>query len=121
MDGGGDEDFMPEQKAAKKTKTKNSLPENIRAELCTLKENHDEFFSTSFDASFHIGGGIIPSSSQMGGFGFGDDDLFAGADAFDVRGALGAELARELGDGWGSPVKERTECVFRTFERDIIY
>lgn len=51
-------------------------------------------FSASFDRPLDVAaGGLIPSSSQFGGPGF--DDLL------DISEDISAELARELGEGWG--------------------
>ena len=105
-----DDEFDPNAKK-KKAKQKNKpqsvpIPEDTRADLYTLKENHDHLFSSSFDASFNGSGGIDLSSSQAGGaFGF-NDNFLVGLDDFEISGELSAELARELGEGWGgSPVK----------------
>lgn len=57
--------------------------------------------SSSFDASFGADGfgGLVPSSSQVGGYGYDDNFL----DGLDIGADIGAELAKELGDGWGMP------------------
>lgn len=63
----------------------------------TLDE-HNDFFTSSFDASFGADGvgGLGPSSSQAG---VGLDDNFL--DGFDIAGGIGDELAKELGEEWG--------------------
>jgi meiotic recombination protein REC8 len=109
------DEFDPKAKA-KQAKQKNKsqafpVSEETRADLYTLKEHHHEhLFSSSFDASFHGSGGALhPSSSQAdGAFAF-DDYFLDGIDGFDVTRELGAELARELGEGWGSPAKTLNE------------
>ncbi|KII94383.1 hypothetical protein PLICRDRAFT_425757 [Plicaturopsis crispa FD-325 SS-3] len=99
-----DEDFNPDAKKGKKQKGKAKvLPfaENLRADLHTLQEHHDHLLSASYDASFNINGG--PSSSQADALGsYAFDDNFFGSDGLDLGGGFGDELARELGEGWGS-------------------
>ncbi|KAJ7169912.1 Rec8 like protein-domain-containing protein [Mycena filopes] len=96
-----DDEFHPKSKS-KKANRKNKAPqpaEDPRADMYTLKEHHDHLLSNSFDVSFH---GHDPSSSQIGG-GFALDDVFlAASDALDVGDGLGDDLAKELGEGWGS-------------------
>ena len=53
--------------------------------------------SKSFDASF----GGLSSSSQGGGAFMLEDNFLEG---LDLDGAIGEELARELGEGWGAPL-----------------
>jgi meiotic recombination protein REC8, fungi type len=79
---------------------------NARGDTHTLKENHDLILSASFDNSFKNEGfgGIAPSSSQFGGFGF-DDDFLGGLDNVGV-GDIGDELAQELGEGWGGAIPD---------------
>jgi hypothetical protein len=116
VDGDEDDDFLPESQHKKQKKQKgNSLPEKLRADLYTLKENHDHLLSAPFDASFNENGGLDLSSSQIdGGLGF-DDNIFGVSDAFDISGGLGDDLARELGEGWGTPSKDRNEYRITLF------
>jgi hypothetical protein len=106
-----DANFNPKtKKQAKQRHKSNSLPlsENVRADLYTLKEYHDHLLSNSFDVSFHGSGALDPFSSQFqDGFGF-DDNIFDAGDGLDV-GGIGDELAKELGEGWGSPMKTINE------------
>ncbi|CAK5280528.1 unnamed protein product [Mycena citricolor] len=105
----GDEDsgdeFDPKAKSGKakpKSKLKaQPLPaEDARADMYTLKEP-DLILSNSFDLSFHANGGE-PSSSQFGG-GFDMNDAFSGgADILDLGLDISDELAKELGEGWGT-------------------
>ncbi|PBL01128.1 hypothetical protein ARMGADRAFT_412161 [Armillaria gallica] len=105
-----DAEYNPNGKPSKpKSKTSKPSPpavaEDVRAELCTLKENYDHLLSASFDLSFN---GNAPGlsqdpSSQVDG-GFMNDPFFS--DGADLGGLLGDELARELGEGWGgTPLK----------------
>ncbi|KAJ8702579.1 R8 protein [Pleurotus ostreatus] len=103
-----DEDFNP---SGKKLKLKSKPPastEYPRTDKHTLQEHHEDFLSKSLDLSFNgsFVGGHIPSSSQIGGpFNIPTDDFFQ-SDGLDI-GAVGDELARELGEGWGaSPAKD---------------
>ncbi|KAK0465040.1 Rec8 like protein-domain-containing protein [Desarmillaria tabescens] len=108
-----DAEYNPKGKQSK-SKSKLSKPqasppavaEDVRAELCTLKENYDHLLSASFDLSFSgnaPGFSQDPSSSQVDG-GFMNDPFFS--DGADLGGLLGDELARELGEGWGgTPTK----------------
>ncbi|KAI0692763.1 Rec8 like protein-domain-containing protein [Cytidiella melzeri] len=96
---GSDDDFGVKKKGKKKAKTKSSSisqAEQPRADLHTLQEHNNFMISSSFDASF-VAGGLVPSSSQVGGYGFDDNFL----DGLDIGADIGAELAKELGDGWG--------------------
>ena len=70
-----------------------SAVEDPRVDAHTLKEHHDFMFHSSFVGPDSAMGGIVSSSSQLGG-GFGFDDNFD-------LGDIGDELARELGEGWG--------------------
>ncbi len=106
-----DAEYNPNGKPSKpKSKTSKPSPpavaEDVRAELCTLKENYDHLLSASFDLSFNAtvqGVSQDPSSSQVDG-GFMNDPFFS--DGADLGGLLGDELARELGEGWGgTPLK----------------
>ncbi|PSS37763.1 hypothetical protein PHLCEN_2v456 [Hermanssonia centrifuga] len=102
-----DDEFDPTKKRSKKNpKTKarsSSMVENPRQGLHTLNENHGYLFSSSFDAPVGNVGGLVPSSSQYGGFGF-DDNFIEPLDE------IGDELARELGEGWGaSPGKHMNQ------------
>ncbi|KAJ7125591.1 Rec8 like protein-domain-containing protein [Mycena crocata] len=99
-----DDEFDPKAKA-KKSNRKSKAPqpaEDPRADMYTLKENHDHLLSNSFDLSFNgNGAGMDPSSSQAGG-GFVLDDMFlVASDALDIGDDLGEDLAKELGEGWG--------------------
>ncbi|KAK0456585.1 hypothetical protein EV421DRAFT_75296 [Armillaria borealis] len=106
-----DAEYNPNGKPSK-PRSKASKPgppavaEDVRAELCTLKENYDHLLSASFDLSFNgnaPGLSQDPSSSQVDG-GFMNDPFFS--DGADLGGLLGDELARELGEGWGgTPMK----------------
>ncbi|KAK0208222.1 Rec8 like protein-domain-containing protein [Desarmillaria ectypa] len=106
-----DAEYNPNGKQPK-SKPKPSKPsppaiaEDVRAELCTLKENYNHLLSTSFDLSFSGNAPELsqdPSSSQVDG-GFMNDPFFS--DDADLGGLLGDELARELGEGWGgTPAK----------------
>ncbi|KAF9270204.1 hypothetical protein L218DRAFT_952383 [Marasmius fiardii PR-910] len=87
--------------------------EDVRAEACTLKEHHDHFLSASLDRSFQgIPDSFDPSSSQIEpAFPLGDN-FFEISDGLGLDGGLVAELARELGEGWGSPfVEEPTQNI----------
>ena len=100
-----DGDFDPETRSLKpKKRNRQSLniPEEPRADLYVLKENHDHLFSSSFEASFHGSRGADLSSSQPdAAFDFGDDFL---------KGLDGFDLSNELGPGWGgSPLKAAQE------------
>ncbi len=106
-----DAEYNPNGKPSEpKSKTSKPSPpavaEDVRAELCTLKENYDHLLSASFDLSFNGNGPGFsqdPSSSQVDG-GFMNDPFFS--DGADLGGLLGDELARELGEGWGgTPLK----------------
>lgn len=104
-----DEDFNP---SGKKPKPKSKPPastEYPRTDRYTLQEHHEDFLSKSLDLSFNgsFVGGHIPSSSQIGGpFNIPTEDFFGQSDGLDI-GAVGDELARELGEGWGaSPAKD---------------
>ncbi|KAI0094873.1 Rec8 like protein-domain-containing protein [Irpex rosettiformis] len=101
-----EDEFGVKKKGKKKSRAKASSisqVEHARADLHTLQEHTDFLLSSSFDASFGIDGfgGLIPSSSQLGGYmGFEDNFL----EGLDIGDDIGAELAKELGDGWGMPV-----------------
>ncbi len=92
------------------------MVENPRPGLHTLNENHGYLFSSSFDAPVDNVGGLVPSSSQYGGFGF-DDNFIEPLDE------IGDELARELGEGWGaSPGKHMNQYVgFYVYIRAYYY
>lgn len=80
--------------------------------LHTLQEHNDFMLSSSFDASFGADGfgGLVPSSSQVGGYGYDDNFL----EGLDIGADIGAELAKELGDGWGMPADHPgSEYVYR--------
>ncbi|KAG7450531.1 uncharacterized protein BT62DRAFT_520092 [Guyanagaster necrorhizus] len=100
--------LKPKSKPSKPSSA--AIPEDVRAELCTLKENYDHLLSTSFDLSFNgnaPGLSQDPSSSQVDG-GFMNDPFFS--DGADLGGLLGDELAKELGEGWGAtPMAENGE------------
>ncbi|KAI0788425.1 hypothetical protein C8Q75DRAFT_768428 [Abortiporus biennis] len=97
----GDADFDPNRSGRSPIpRSKTRLPsvseiDRGRGDLHTLKETHDAFFPSSFDAGLNDPGfgGPLASSSQAGGFAFDDDFL----EGIDVEGAIGDELARELG------------------------
>jgi meiotic recombination protein REC8, fungi type len=115
-----DDDFGAKKKGKKKGNAKISyIPqaEQLRAGLHTLQEHNDYMFTSSFDASFGAGGfgGPVASSSQIGGYGLDDNFL----DGLDIAADIGAELARELGEGWGAPSDHPvSECVPRN---DLFY
>ncbi|GJE86137.1 Rad21/Rec8 family protein [Phanerochaete sordida] len=96
-----EEEYDP--KSGRKTKRKRVKPSSIsvaeeaRANLHILQEDHSYLLSNSLVEDDQNVGGIIPSSSQFGGFQFGDDYL----DGVDLGGDIGDELAKELGDDWG--------------------
>ncbi|KAE9408090.1 hypothetical protein BT96DRAFT_1013571 [Gymnopus androsaceus JB14] len=108
-----DQEYNPSR--PKKSKQKNSaakpppIPEEVRADMVTLKEHHDHLLSNSFDLSLpgSAGGGRDVSSSQAEPAFALDDSLFPGIDeGLGIDFGLGDELARELGEGWGaSPIK----------------
>ncbi|KAJ7783773.1 Rec8 like protein-domain-containing protein [Mycena maculata] len=97
-----DDEFNPKAKGKKSNRKKApQSAEDPRADMYTLKEHHDHLLSNSFDLSFNANGGD-PSSSQDGG-GFALDDMFlAATDALDIGDGLGDDLAKELGEGWGT-------------------
>ena len=79
-----------------------SAVEHGRGDLHTLQEDHGHLLSSSLDAAFQDMGGMVPSSSQFGGFAL-DDNFF---EAVDLGGDIGDELARELGEGWSISQKQ---------------
>jgi meiotic recombination protein REC8, fungi type len=115
---GEDSDDEYDPKAKRTTKKQRKQPSSLaptaeagRADLYTLKENHDHLLADSFSASFNGGSGIgsdlfgFSSSSGLGGggavnFDF-NDDLFAPGENLDL--GLGEAFARELGEDWGGP------------------
>jgi hypothetical protein len=102
-----DEEFLPASKKAKQKSKSKPLPEKP-VDLHILNESHEQLMA-SFDTSFQVSGGIDLLSSQMdNAFGF-DDNMFGPSDIFDISAVLGNELAQELGEGWGSPLKDRNE------------
>ncbi|KAI0068210.1 hypothetical protein BV25DRAFT_1911222 [Artomyces pyxidatus] len=109
-DDGSDDEYGKRKKKGRDGKRAPSLLETARANLHTLNENLEQMLSGSFEASFlgSAAGGQDSLSSQPGdGFGFGafDDNPFVADDDLGL-GDIGDELARELGEGWGSaPVK----------------
>lgn len=115
-----DGEFDPRNRPSKKRRTKEpsvSAVDNARGDLHTLKENHDFVLSASFDVSFQddVGGGIAPSSSQIGGFRF-DDNFLGGVD---IGGDIGDELAKELGPGWGAPADNVDAGADHLFDGDM--
>jgi len=112
------DDYDPEDRPARNNKPNskvknpnNTLTEDVRADMCTLKEHHDHLLSNSFDLSFQGStGGVDVSSSQPGDAGFqpAADNFFL--DGLDIDFGLSDELARELGEGWGiSPVRNNKQ------------
>ena len=98
-DNGDDDDFGAKKKGSKKVRPKPSSAsqaKHARDDLHTLQEHNDFLLSSSFDASLVMDGfgGLVPSSSQVGGY----DNFLEG---LDIGDDIGAELAKELGDGWG--------------------
>lgn len=96
-----DDDFGVVKKGKRKGRNKASSisqAEQPRAGLHTLNEHNDFLLPDSFDVSGLDG--VLPSSSQAGGFGFDDNFL----EGLDIDADLGAELAKELGEGWGVPL-----------------
>ncbi|THV04964.1 hypothetical protein K435DRAFT_961677 [Dendrothele bispora CBS 962.96] len=112
-----DDDYFPEDRSAhnkadsKAKKPDSTLAEDVRADMCTLKEHHDHLLSNSLDLSFQgSGGGLDVSSSQQGDVGFqpAGDNFFL--DDLGIDLGLGDELARELGEGWGgSPTRNNPQ------------
>lgn len=109
-DADDDEDFYPNQKKKKRSKTVSkdaAEPEAVRKEAHTLEEHYEHILSASYDVSFNGSGRdaeLDPSTSQVGGPGF--DNFFS--DGLEDGGGygleLGEDLAREL--GWAiSPIK----------------
>ena len=104
-----DPDFSPCSRNSKrkpKSHIDSQQVEDVRADACTLKEHHDHLLSASFDRSFQVNQeGIDPSSSQVEpGFEF-DESFLQMSDGLGLGldDGLADELARELGDGWGTP------------------
>ncbi|KAF8846367.1 hypothetical protein BDN67DRAFT_39579 [Paxillus ammoniavirescens] len=117
-----DDDYNPKAKKVKGKASVVPLPsatEAVRANAHTLLENHEFLLANSFDASFG-GSGANLSSSQNGCFGF--DDTF---DGLDIGEGIGADLVRELGEGWGaSPTKDKAAsnvALAEDFDLDFDY
>ncbi|KAF5374749.1 hypothetical protein D9758_000295 [Tetrapyrgos nigripes] len=111
-----DDDFNPEKPAKRQNKptskrsTNAALTEDVRADMCTLKEHHDHLLSNSFDLSFQGSAGGLDASSSQPDPGFQPIDNFFTLNDLDMDIGLGDELARELGEGWGaSPVRNAME------------
>ncbi|KAJ8083983.1 R8 protein [Marasmius tenuissimus] len=112
MDGDPDDpDFnLRSQKSKRKPNSHrdSQQAEDVRADACTLREHHDHLLSASFDLSFQANPeGIDPSSSQMEPAFELDDNFFQVSDGLGLclDDGLADELARELGDGWGAPLR----------------
>ncbi|KAJ7630924.1 Rec8 like protein-domain-containing protein [Roridomyces roridus] len=99
-----EDEFDPKtkgKKANRKQKPSSQRAEEPRADMYTLKEDHEHLLSNSFDLSFNADVGGMASSSQNGG-GFALDDIFLSApDSLDIGDGLGDDFAKELGEGWG--------------------
>ncbi|KAI6136625.1 hypothetical protein F5141DRAFT_40002 [Pisolithus sp. B1] len=117
-----DDDYDPRAQKQKRTMKgrssgipSSSVAEAARANTHTLDESHEYLFSNTFDGSSCESAAVVPSSSQLGGFGF-DDAFFGAFDGLDITEGVGDDLLKELGEGWGvspakSTAKEKTPVL----------
>lgn len=118
-----DDDYDPRAAPKQKRTTKgrssgippSSVAETARANTHTLDESHEFLFPNTFDGSSCESAAAIPSSSQLGGFGF-DDAFFGAFHGLDITEGVGDDLLMELGEEWGvspaeSKAKEKTPAL----------
>jgi len=115
-DGSDDEYGRPKKTLKKRSKQPKAASDASRPEQHTLDESLEHMLSRSFEASFldSGGGGAAGSSSFIeGGLDFGVDlDPFLSDLHIDFDGGIGDEIAKELGEGWGSaPQGNHNECI----------
>ncbi|KAI6133050.1 Rec8 like protein-domain-containing protein [Pisolithus croceorrhizus] len=124
-----DDDYdprAPKQKRMMKGRSSripsSSVDEAARANTHTLDESHEYLFPYTFDGSLCESAAVVPSSSQLGGFGI-DDAFFGAFHGLDITEGVGDDLLKELGEGWGvssakSKAKEKTP-VLEDFEHAV--
>lgn len=117
-----DDDYdprAPKQKRTAKGRSSgippSSAAEAARANTHTLDESHEFLFPNTFDGSSCESAAVVPSSSQLGGFGF-DDAFFGAFHGLDITEGVGDDLLKELGEEWGvspseSKAKEKTPVL----------